>query len=68
MIPVLVGIILLVFHNRLAKGIAEYQNRQFGFHFGEGIVRLNRIISIFVGILFLTVGALALVDVIPGFE
>lgn len=63
----IVGLTLIVFHDKLAKWFTRYQNRHFDFHFGESITKVNRLLNIVGGVIFLMLGLLGLAGVLPDF-
>lgn len=65
---ILVGVIAVVFRNKLAQGYVKFQNSNFGFHFGERTIRFNVMLNIIGGILFIAVGILGVFGVLPPLE
>jgi hypothetical protein len=57
---VIIGLCLVVFNKAFARYSVEGQNRTWGFHFGKSEEFATRIAAVIVGIVFASVGILAL--------
>ncbi len=64
LISMIVGFLMVVFHKRFGRLTVEFQNRFWGFHFGDREARASGIIAIIVGAWFIIVGFLAFMKII----
>ena len=63
-IAILVGSFLVRFHKYFARLVAEDQRVLWGFHFSPQLVRVTEVVAVVLGVGFLIVGVLALLQII----
>jgi hypothetical protein len=56
------GSLLLITHDRYARYVIKYQNKAWGFHFGEREIKASKFVIIFVGFALIVWGVLGLLD------
>lgn len=62
LIPVAVGVMLIIFHAKLAEVYTRFQNEKYGFRFGKKTVRFSKILNLVGGSIFLAIGLWGIVN------
>lgn len=63
-ISILAGSLAIIFRSRLANNLVEFQNRVWGFHFGEKEIKANKILLPLFGVCAIAIGLLFLFQII----
>ncbi len=64
LVIVVLGFAAVAFHKTLARDYIKQQNRLFKFNFGEREERSTRWVLLLVGIFFIVLGTLSLMDIV----
>lgn len=60
MIAIVVGLAIIIFSKRFVRNSIEFQNKAFGFHFGDKEIKAGDRSAPFIGIAFIVMGILTL--------
>lgn len=63
-ISVLIAITAILHRKKIARDVIEYQNRTWGFHFGEREIRASEFVIVVTGITIVLLSALSLLGLI----
>lgn len=63
-ITIIIGCIIIIFRDRFVCSSIEFQNRAFGFHFGEKEIKAGKRSAPIIGVAFIIMGVLTLVGVL----